>query len=209
MELNPPLFNGGIVPQLTGRLPLLHTLELQQVNENNWSDETYKSLARWNSVIKLSIRECSFGIDELNNIIKAFPSLEVLRLDNLDFSRKWEPASRHRARSEGTIPRFSLGRLTRLLLDVPRAQNNYCFGEEDLCGWILNSKIDTLEELYVGVSPLSAQFGSHLLKNFRPRVHHLEVFFHHQVRDKALAIGTSFHNVFSGHLTLRRTRQSL
>ena len=196
------MFNDELVPRLTGELPLLNTLELVQVDEDDWELETFKSLTLWISVVKLSIVRCSLKNADLINLITAFQSLEVLRLDHLLCSHNLDMSpTQYLVPWEGEIPSFSLGRLTRLILDVHKVHKFHRSEENSLFEWILNSNIDTLKEMYFGVSIWDAQIRSHFLRNLGPRVRHLEIGFHHLMYGQEEVLGKLIHNVRPPHLS--------
>ena len=176
-----PIINNILAPKLVRQLPLVHTLELIRVDEGEWQAETFRSLACWTSIIKLSIVRCSLTPDTLINLISTFPSLQVLRIDDLPFCQNLRSRA-YRLQSDARITTLPLKRLTRLILNVPIIPKYNAFGGNSLFEWILNSKIDTLKELYLGVSIRDARIRGRFLRALGPHVRHLELGFHNLVR---------------------------
>ena len=170
-----PWITTGLISLLSGRLSMVHTLELIKVRQCPEDDscESFANLPRQGSIAILSLVSCMMPATEFTHLIGAFQQLRALFL--YDFINASGSNPYHQI-SKNISPLFSCHHLARITLCTREIPAYDAEGDNSLCQWVLNRKTKTsFEELYIGTIKSDICKWSNFVKGLGPSLWHLEI----------------------------------
>ncbi|THH26985.1 hypothetical protein EUX98_g7211 [Antrodiella citrinella] len=165
-ELSAPLVQCCLSRTLPVPLSRLEAFEFRFV-QDSWKPQSLKDLAKFTTITRISLVECSLYTEELFGIISAFPFLKDLRVADID-----ESVGEIEAVEKPHNPK-----LERLLMHCSAIPTRR-YGRESLIDFLISKgSLESLRVLDVGISMYNMRSMGKLIRTLGPQLEELHIGF--------------------------------